>query len=150
MIFNETKNFFDQNFPFYNWSKHKNFKRQIFGGRFFFFCCCFFVTFVDIRRLVSGAAKTFFPVYPSTSNIFRGMNYWIFRSISIIWLGQRLKYGELGEAVKFLSWFRFDVSFFLRSQFFACTKTTRSLNFCVYVLIFCKFFFSLRSYFRIV
>ena len=26
VIFNETKNFFDQNFSFYNWSKHKNFK----------------------------------------------------------------------------------------------------------------------------
>ena len=25
VIFNETKNFFDQNFSFYNWSKHKNF-----------------------------------------------------------------------------------------------------------------------------
>ena len=100
------------------------------GGLFFLF-----LFFCHVRRYPKTgfwSCKKKFPVYPSTSNIFRGMNYWIFRSIWIIWLGQRLKYGELGEAVKFLSWFRFDVSFFLRSQFFACTKTTRSLNFCVH------------------
>ena len=73
MIFNETKNFFDQNFYFYNWSKHNNFKGHMFGGRAFFFV----LFFCYVRRYPKTGFWSFkkkFPVYPSTSNIFRGMN----------------------------------------------------------------------------
>ena len=59
VIFNETKNFFDQNFSFYNWSKHKNFKVTYHWWEGLFFVL-FIVTFVDVRRLVSEASKNFF------------------------------------------------------------------------------------------
>ena len=80
MFFTEMKKFFDQKFSFYNWSKHNNFKGHMFGGRAFFFV----FVFCHVRRYPKTGFWSFkknFPVYPSTSNIFRGMNYWIFRSI---------------------------------------------------------------------
>ena len=115
------------------------------GGLFFVFVFC------HVRRCPKTGFWSFkknFPVYPSTSNIFRGMNYWIFRSIWIIWLGQRLKYGELGEAVKFLSWFRFDVSFFFAKPIFRMYQNYTELKF-LRALIFCEFFFSQVSNFRV-
>ena len=72
MIFNETKNFFDQNFSFYNWSKHNNFKGHMFGGRAFFL----FLFFCHVRRYPKTGFWSFkkkFPVYCKGPNFSVGL-----------------------------------------------------------------------------
>ena len=55
VIFNETKNFFDQNFSFYNWSKHNNLKGHTFGGRASFFV----YFFCRVRRYPKTGFRSF-------------------------------------------------------------------------------------------